>query len=76
MLYDFIDYFEKEGSTALPREKFLEIINQIFSKASEPEREAIRFMVSVFVEKEAARAVIFCYYYSRYPLFMFSFNGV
>ncbi|XP_063703298.1 acetylcholinesterase [Culicoides brevitarsis] len=44
LLYDFIDYFEKEGSTALPREKFLEIINQIFSKASEPEREAIRFM--------------------------------
>lgn len=58
MLYDFIDYFEKEGSTALPREKFLEIINQIFSKASEPEREAIRFMVSVFVGKEALRGYL------------------
>lgn len=46
LLYDFIDYFEKDAATALPRDKFLEILNQIFNKATEPEREAIRFMVS------------------------------
>ncbi|XP_055585984.1 acetylcholinesterase [Uranotaenia lowii] len=43
LLYDFIDYFEKEAATSLPRDKFLEIMNTIFSKASEPEREAIIF---------------------------------
>lgn len=48
MLYDFIDYFEKDGPTALPREKFLEIMNTIFNKASEAERETIIFQVRFF----------------------------
>lgn len=43
LLYDFIDYFDKDEATSLPREKFLEIMNTIFNKASEPEREAIIF---------------------------------
>uniref|UniRef100_U5ESU7 Carboxylic ester hydrolase n=1 Tax=Corethrella appendiculata TaxID=1370023 RepID=U5ESU7_9DIPT len=43
LLYDFIDYFEKDAATSLPREKFLEIMNTIFNKATEPEREAIIF---------------------------------
>ncbi|XP_049534871.1 acetylcholinesterase isoform X4 [Anopheles darlingi] len=43
LLYDFIDYFEKDAATSLPRDKFLEIMNTIFNKASEPEREAIIF---------------------------------
>lgn len=43
LLYDFIDYFEKDAATSLPRDKFLEIMNTIYSKASEPEREAIIF---------------------------------
>ncbi|XP_059611490.1 acetylcholinesterase [Phlebotomus argentipes] len=43
LLYDFIDYFSKDVATSLPREKFLEIMNTIFSKISEAEREAIIF---------------------------------
>ncbi|CAD7084335.1 unnamed protein product [Hermetia illucens] len=43
LLYDFIDYFDKDVATSLQREKFLEIMNTIFNKASEPEREAIIF---------------------------------
>ncbi|XP_055696890.1 acetylcholinesterase [Phlebotomus papatasi] len=43
LLYDFIDYFSKDVATILPREKFLEIMNTIFNKASEAEREAIIF---------------------------------
>lgn len=45
LLYDFIDYFEKDGPTSLPRSKFLEIMNTIFSKYSEAERETIIFQV-------------------------------
>uniref|UniRef100_A0A8D8LMI8 Acetylcholinesterase n=1 Tax=Cacopsylla melanoneura TaxID=428564 RepID=A0A8D8LMI8_9HEMI len=30
LLYDFIDYFEKDGPSTLPREKFLILVNQIF----------------------------------------------
>lgn len=45
LLYDFIDYFSKDVATILPREKFLEIMNTIFNKASEAEREAIIFQV-------------------------------
>lgn len=43
LLYDFIDYFEKDAPTSLPRAKFLEIMNTIFNKHSEPERETIIF---------------------------------
>lgn len=45
LLYDFIDYFEKDGPTALGRDKFLEIMNTIFNKATEAERETIIFQV-------------------------------
>lgn len=50
LLYDFIDYFEKDSPTALPREKFLEIMNTIFSKASEAERETIIFQVKMILK--------------------------
>lgn len=46
LLYDFIDYFEKDSPTSLPRAKFLEIMNTIFNKHSEPERETIIFQVN------------------------------
>lgn len=46
LLYDFIDYFERDAPTSLPREKFIEIMNTIFSKASEAERETIIFQVN------------------------------
>lgn len=46
LLYDFIDYFEKEAPTSLPRDKFLDIMNTIFNKVSEAERETIIFHVS------------------------------
>ncbi|XP_034939406.1 acetylcholinesterase isoform X2 [Chelonus insularis] len=43
ILYDFIDYFEKDQPSFLQREKFLSIINTIFKNMSEVEREAIAF---------------------------------
>ncbi|XP_032576532.1 acetylcholinesterase isoform X1 [Drosophila sechellia] len=43
LLYDFIDYFDKDDATALPRDKYLEIMNNIFGKATQAEREAIIF---------------------------------
>jgi len=48
LLYDFIDYFDRSLPTQLSREKFLDIMNTIFTKASQPEREAIIFQVSFF----------------------------
>lgn len=46
LLYDFIDYFSREAATSLSREKFLEIMNTIFAKVTDAEREAIIFQVS------------------------------
>ncbi|XP_055380262.1 acetylcholinesterase [Condylostylus longicornis] len=43
LLYDFIDYFDKDEATLLTRDKFIEIMNTIFNKVTEPEREAIIF---------------------------------
>ncbi|KAK0162670.1 hypothetical protein PV327_006428 [Microctonus hyperodae] len=43
ILYDFIDYFEKDQPSFLQREKFLGIVNTIFKNMSEVEREAIAF---------------------------------
>lgn len=48
LLYDFIDYFDRSLPTQLSKEKFLDIMNTIFNKASQPEREAIIFQVSSF----------------------------
>lgn len=53
LLYDFIDYFEKDAPTSLPRDKFLEIMNTIFSKASEAERETIIFQVNIYIIKKS-----------------------
>lgn len=49
LLYDFIDYFDRSLPTQLSREKFLDIMNTIFNKVSQPEREAIIFQVSMCV---------------------------
>ena len=46
ILYDFIDYFEKDNPSALDRSKFLQIINTIFKNMSKIEREAIAFQVN------------------------------
>ncbi|XP_012251618.2 acetylcholinesterase [Athalia rosae] len=43
ILYDFIDYFEKDGPSFLQRDKFLDIINTIFKNMSTLERDAITF---------------------------------
>ncbi|XP_066999998.1 acetylcholinesterase [Anabrus simplex] len=43
ILYDFIDYFEKDGPSFLPREKFLDIVDTIFKNMSRLQREAIVF---------------------------------
>ena len=45
ILYDFIDYFEKDGPSFLQRDKFVEIIHTIFKNFSRIEREAIIFQV-------------------------------
>ncbi|XP_042203006.1 acetylcholinesterase-like [Homarus americanus] len=43
MLYDFLDYFNKDDATELERDKFLAIIDQIFKDWSPIEKEAIIF---------------------------------
>ncbi|XP_011255026.1 acetylcholinesterase [Camponotus floridanus] len=43
ILYDFIDFFEKDQASFLDRDKFLNIINTIFKNMSQIEREAIIF---------------------------------
>jgi len=45
ILYDFIDFFEKDQASFLERDKFLNIINTIFKNMSQIEREAIVFQV-------------------------------
>jgi len=45
ILYDFLDYFEKDGPSFLQREKYLDIINLIFKNVSHLERDAIIFQV-------------------------------
>ncbi|CAD6995348.1 unnamed protein product [Ceratitis capitata] len=47
LLYDFIDYFDKDEATSLPRDKYLEIMNNIFGKVTQAEREAIIFRVAL-----------------------------
>ncbi|NP_001303635.1 acetylcholinesterase-like precursor [Cimex lectularius] len=43
MLYDFIDYFEKDGPIFLQRDKYLDIVNTIFKNMITLERDAIIF---------------------------------
>jgi acetylcholinesterase len=45
ILYDFLDYFEKDNPSFLKRDKFLEIINLIFKNTTRLERDAIIFQV-------------------------------
>lgn len=48
ILYDFIDFFDKDQASFLERDKFLNIINTIFKNMSQIERDAITFQVSFF----------------------------
>lgn len=48
LLYDFLDYFEKDGPSFLQRDKFLEIVDTIFKDFSKIKREAIVFQVIYF----------------------------
>ncbi|XP_069689677.1 acetylcholinesterase-like [Periplaneta americana] len=43
ILYDFMDFFEKDGPSFIQREKYLDIINLIFKNMSRLERDAIIF---------------------------------
>ncbi|KAF5276186.1 hypothetical protein FQR65_LT03990 [Abscondita terminalis] len=43
ILYDFIDFFEKDGPSYLQRDKYHDIINTIFKNMSRLERDAIVF---------------------------------
>lgn len=49
LLYDFLDYFEKDGPSFLQREKFLEIVQTIFKDFSDIKREAIVFQVKYYL---------------------------
>jgi len=48
VLYDFIDQFDKDSASFLPREKFIQLINTIFKDRPQIERDAIVFQVSLF----------------------------
>ncbi|XP_015377209.1 PREDICTED: acetylcholinesterase-like [Diuraphis noxia] len=41
LLYDFVDFFDRTSATALPREKFVQIVNVIFKDRTQLERDAI-----------------------------------
>ncbi|KAK8399799.1 hypothetical protein O3P69_003672 [Scylla paramamosain] len=56
MLYDFLSYFDKDESTALTREQFLEILNQIFKDWSPAERESIIFQYTNWDNPDDGRA--------------------
>nr|AMZ80114.1 acetylcholinesterase 2 [Blattella nipponica] len=43
ILYDFMDYFEKDSPTFLQRDKYLDIVNLIFKNMTRLERDAIIF---------------------------------
>lgn len=48
LLYDFIDYFQKDAPTALSVERYEEIMNTIFHKFNKQERETIIFKVNAW----------------------------
>ncbi|XP_077288584.1 acetylcholinesterase-like isoform X2 [Arctopsyche grandis] len=50
MLYDFIDYFEKDGPSSLQRDKFLDIVDTIFKNMSRIRRDAIVFQYTNWEE--------------------------
>lgn len=45
-MYDFIDYFQRDGPSTLERDKFLEIVNTIFKDFNQLERDALVFQVN------------------------------
>lgn len=49
MLYDFIDYFEKDGPSSLQRDKFLDIVDTIFKNMSRIRKDAIVFQVNKYL---------------------------
>ncbi|KAK9882200.1 hypothetical protein WA026_019712 [Henosepilachna vigintioctopunctata] len=57
LLYDFIDYFEKDGPSFLQREKFHDIIDTIFKNMTHLERDAIKFQ-KIYLNKNKTRTLI------------------
>jgi len=47
LLYDFVDFFDRTSATALPREKFVQIVNVIFKDRTQLERDAIIYQVKL-----------------------------
>lgn len=45
VLYDFIDQFDKDSASFLPREKFIQLINITFKDRPQIEHDAIVFQV-------------------------------
>jgi hypothetical protein len=45
VLYDFIDQFDKDSASFLPREKFIQLINATFKDRPQIEHDAIVFQV-------------------------------
>lgn len=52
LLYDFVDFFDRTSATALPREKFVQIVNVIFKDRTQLERDAIIYQYSGWEKKE------------------------
>ncbi|ODN06053.1 Acetylcholinesterase, partial [Orchesella cincta] len=50
ILYDYIKYFDKEGPNCLPRETFLEILDNVFGNLSSVQKDAIRFQYTHWEE--------------------------
>ncbi|XP_065348918.1 acetylcholinesterase isoform X1 [Cloeon dipterum] len=48
VLYDFIDQFDKDSASFLPRDKFVHLINTIFKDRPQIERDAILFQYTAW----------------------------
>ncbi|XP_050542829.1 acetylcholinesterase-like [Daktulosphaira vitifoliae] len=52
LLYDFVDFFNRESATQLTKDKFEHIINVIFKDRTQLERDAIIYQYSVWEKRE------------------------
>jgi hypothetical protein len=67
LLYDFIDYFDRDTPTQLLREKFVDIMDTIFGKFTNPEKEAIMFQVRVSIFQQVQFFFRFSFHHINFP---------
>lgn len=68
LLYDFIDYFQREASSPITREKFKEMVNAIFKNFSQLEKDAVVYQVG---RVDAQDSAVISYY-----IIYFLFNSI